>query len=97
MLELPGNRIIQDGLIQRFEFTFEFAWKTVEVQLESQGVNDVLSPKAILKELYALRWIDDETTWLEMLKDRNMTSYVYDESVADEFNNRVRKIPLTMW
>jgi hypothetical protein len=44
MLELPGNRIIQDGLIQRFEFTFEFAWKTVEVQLESQGVNDVLSP-----------------------------------------------------
>jgi len=87
--QFPDNRIIQDGLIQRFEFTFELAWKTSKVKLETQGLNEALSPKAVLKELYSLKWIDDETIWLEMLKDRNMTSHVYDERVADEITDRV--------
>jgi hypothetical protein len=87
--QLPENRIIQDGLIQRFEFTFELAWKTSKVKLELQGLHDAVSPKTVLKELYALKWIDDETTWLEMLKDRKMTSHIYDESVADEITDRV--------
>ena len=87
--QLRDNRIMQDGLIQRFEFTFELAWKTSKVKLESQGLHDAVSPKTVLKELYALKWIDDETTWLEMLKDRKMTSHIYDESVADEITDRV--------
>jgi nucleotidyltransferase substrate binding protein (TIGR01987 family) len=87
--QFPDNRIIQDGLIQRFEFIFELAWKTSKVKLETQGLNEALSPKAVLKELYSLKWIDDETIWLEMLKDRNMTSHVYDERVADEITDRV--------
>ena len=87
--QLPDNRIMQDGLIQRFEFTFELAWKTSKVKLESQGLFDAVSPKMVLKELYSLKWIDDETTWLEMLKDRNMTSHVYDEHIADEITDRV--------
>ena len=87
--QFPDNRIIQDGLIQRFEFTFELAWKTSKVKLETQGLNEALSPKAVLKELYSLKWVDDETIWLEMLKDRNMTSHVYDERVADEITDRV--------
>jgi nucleotidyltransferase substrate binding protein (TIGR01987 family) len=87
--QLKGNQIIRDGLIQRFEFTFELAWKTAKVKLELQGFHDALSPKAVLKEMYALKWIHDEATWLEMLKDRNMTSQVYDEYVADEISERV--------
>ena len=87
--QLPENRIMKDGLIQRFEFTFELAWKTSKVKLESQGLFDAVSPKTVLKELYSLKWVDDETTWLEMLKDRNMTSHVYDEHIADDITDRV--------
>ncbi len=57
--------------------------------MELQCLHDALSPKAVLKEMYGLKWIHDEATWLEMLKDRNMTSHVYDEYVADEISERV--------
>ena len=32
------NRLEKEGLIQRFEYTFELAWKTLKDYLESQEV-----------------------------------------------------------
>ena len=83
------NSILQDGLIQRFEFTYELAWKSAKAKLEEQGVTETNSPKSVFRELYQLKWIDDEQIWLELIKDRNLTSHVYDEQVAEEIASRV--------
>ena len=52
----PENTLLQDGLIQRFEFTFELAWKSLKDYLIDQGVAPSLTfPKEILKEAYAAK------------------------------------------
>lgn len=42
------NDIYQDALIQRFEFTFELAWKTLREFMTDQGYQlEILSPKGV--------------------------------------------------
>jgi nucleotidyltransferase substrate binding protein (TIGR01987 family) len=86
----PGaSDVVRDGVIQRFEFTYELAWKTTKAYLEDIGIVDVNSPKAIFKEAYVQRLITNEDNWLLMLKDRNMTSHTYKEEMAVGIAERI--------
>lgn len=77
------NDVIRDGLIQRFEFTFELAWKASKEYLIDQGFsNDLHFPKQVLRAAYENHMIDDEETWLNMLDSRNRTSHIYDDRIA---------------
>lgn len=79
----PQNDMIRDGLIQRFEFTFELAWKASKEHLIAQGVsNDLHFPKQILRTAYENHMIDEEQIWLNMLHSRNSSSHIYDDRVA---------------
>jgi nucleotidyltransferase substrate binding protein (TIGR01987 family) len=84
-----ASDVVRDGVIQRFEFTYELAWKTTKVFLEDLGIVDINSPKATIKEAYAQRLITDEENWLLMLNDRNMTSHMYKEEMAVEIAERI--------
>ncbi len=81
--------IVRDGVIQRFEFTYELAWKATKEYLEDVGIADKNSPKAVIKEAYAQRLITEEKNWLLMLNDRNMASHVYEEKMAQEISDRI--------
>ena len=83
-----SSDIVRDALIQRFEFTYELAWKTIKVFLEDIGIPDKNSPKAVIKEAYSQKIIENEKEWLLMLNDRNMTSHIYKEEMAEEIANR---------
>ncbi|HET7578853.1 MAG TPA: HI0074 family nucleotidyltransferase substrate-binding subunit [Bacillales bacterium] len=83
------DQLLIDGVIQRFEFTIELFWKTLKRMLEFEGVQ-ASSPKQSLKQAYQLHWIDDEQTWLDMLKDRDRTSYTYGEALANEIYQRFK-------
>lgn len=78
------------GIIQAFEFTFEQCWKALRQIAAEQGM-EVVSPRQSLETALQLKLIDmnDETTWLEMLHDRNMTSHLYRETIAREISDRV--------
>ena len=86
---LQDDRGNVDATIQRFEFTIELFWKLLKHILESKGVQ-VQYPKDILKEAYQGHLIDDEEQWLQILKDRNLTSHTYDENLADIIFNRIK-------
>lgn len=47
------NDVIRDGVIQRFESTYELAWKSTKEYLENIGIVNKLSPKSIIKEAFA--------------------------------------------
>jgi nucleotidyltransferase substrate binding protein (TIGR01987 family) len=84
-----ASDVVRDGVIQRFEFTYELAWKTTKEHLQNIGIVDVNSPKAVIKEAFAQKIITNEQIWILMLNDRNMTSHVYKEELATEIANRI--------
>ena len=50
----------KEGIIQRFEFTLELAWKTLKDKMEFDGlILDKISPKVIVKEAYKAKYIDN--------------------------------------
>ncbi len=57
----------RDGCIQRFEFTFELAWKAVATALSEEGV-DAPSPRRALQEARRLGWIEDDPEYLTTSK-----------------------------
>lgn len=48
-VSLKPTRIHKDATIQRFEFTFELAWKTLKEYIKDQGF-DCKSPKNCFRE-----------------------------------------------
>ncbi len=82
--------LVADATIQRFEFAFELSWKTFGHLFAFEGI-EAKTPREALREAYRVGWIEDETAWLEMLRDRNLTSHVYDEDVATAIYHRIRR------
>ena len=80
---------IRDSIIQRFEFTFELAWKALKLWLEFKKV-EVKGSKDALREALQLGMIEDGAGWSRMQKERNETSHTYDEKIAIEVATFVR-------
>lgn len=98
-LELPiqNDRDIA-GIIQAFEFTFEQAWKSIQKIAHSQGV-EIGSPKAAFSYALQNSWISssEESLWLQLLKDRNLTSHTYQEDLAQQVLSRIQSNYLKMF
>ena len=72
-----------DGIIQRFEFTFEISWKLMKAFMEEEGIIGVcLSPKTTVRQAFKRELIIDGQGWIDMIGDRNRTSHMYDESMS---------------
>lgn len=68
----------KEGIIQRFEYTLELAWKTLKDKMEFDGlILDKIAPKVVLKEAYSAKYLDHIEIWLQMIDDRNLLSHSY--------------------
>lgn len=83
---------VRDGVIQRFEFCTELAWKTVREYLIEQGYADINSPKAVMKTAFSDGLLTNENGWLEILESRNITSHVYDEKTAETIFESIKNV-----
>lgn len=68
----------KEGLIQRFEYTFELAWKTLKDYLESKEMIAKF-PRDVIKNAFQTELIDNGELWINMLKERNLMAHTYDE------------------
>lgn len=90
MLEEP-TEIIIDGTIQRYEFTFELAWKIMKDYLEYNGFIDGLSsPRNIIQLAFQNKIIKNGDIWIQMMLDRNLLSHLYDEEKSREIYNNIK-------
>lgn len=78
------------GIIQAFEFTFEQAWKAIQKKATLLGL-EVGSPKKSFSVAMENFWIpiEEESKWLQLIKDRNLTSHTYHEDIAKEVLDRI--------
>ena len=61
--------IIIDGILHRFEFTFELAWKTMKDFLEYNGISENIgSPREILRRAFESHLIEDGEEWMEKIR-----------------------------
>jgi len=77
------NDLDRDGVIQRFEFTFELLWKVLQEYAMFEGL-EAASPREAFRIAADVGLIDDPVPWFEFLKNRNRTTHLYDEKEARE-------------
>lgn len=99
------NQLEKEGVIQRFEFTFELAWKVLKDKMEHDGLTiDQISPRAVVRLAYQAKYIEDADVWLRMIGDRNLMSHTYDsakfevvlQSIAKEYLPMLSEWQLTL-
>ena len=73
--------LLEEGLIQRFEYTHELAWKVMKDYAEYQGHTNIQGSRDAFRKALEMGIIDDER-WMESIKDRNLTSHNYDDETA---------------
>ena len=89
-LALPEDPIVRDACLQRFEFTFETAWKAIQADASAEGL-ECTSPRDCFRTAFRMGILDlQETSWLKMVEDRNRTSHTYDEETAEEIYRSLR-------
>lgn len=89
VVELDKTEIIRDSAIQRFEFTYEAAWKTLKQYFRMKG-EECDFPRDAFKLAFKFDLITEEELYLEMIKDRNITSHEYGREKADEIFEKIR-------
>ncbi|MYI07222.1 MAG: nucleotidyltransferase [Gemmatimonadetes bacterium] len=93
----------REGLVQRFEYTFALAWKTMKDRLEHDGmrVEPRPTPRNVIRTAFETGMIGDGQAWIDMLTDRNAMSHEYDaeafEAVADKVHQRYLGLFGELW
>ena len=86
-----AKQIIIDGVLHRFEFTFELAWKTIKDYLEYMGITDKTgSPRENIQEAFKQGLIDDGEIWIKIMLSRNELSHIYDEQTSRKIYDNIK-------
>jgi nucleotidyltransferase substrate binding protein (TIGR01987 family) len=83
----------KEGTLQRFEYSFELAWKVMKDYLEENGIIiNPVTPKQVIKQAFAAKIISEGQVWIDMLLSCNLMSHTYDfikfESIAKDVEQK---------
>src|SRR5256885_2525846 len=87
------DEIVRDAAIQRFEYTYELAWKMIKRHLEWAGNGEAgtLTRRDLFREAARTGLIADADVWFEYHQARNETSHTYEETAAEEVYESAKK------
>ena len=83
--------LLREGLIQRFEYTHELAWKVMKDYAEYQGYVDVRGSRDAFRLAFEMGLISDKR-WMDSIADRNLTSHNYDDETAEEIYQTIVEV-----
>ncbi len=83
------SELEQQGLIQSFEFTHEFAWKVMKDYFYYQGNVEIRGSRDATREAFSFNIIIKGEVWMDMIVSRNKTSHTYDEKTAKEIVDNI--------
>lgn len=76
------KELLQEGLIQRFEYTQELAWNVMKDYATYQGIEGVMGSRDAIRTALRIGIIDD-ARWMKTITDRNLSSHDYNDETAD--------------
>lgn len=86
------SQLEQEGVIQRFEYTMELAWKTMKDYLESQNVVfDQITPRAVIRKAFETGIIKQGDVWQNALDARNKMSHTYNFEIFGKVIEDIRQ------
>jgi nucleotidyltransferase substrate binding protein (TIGR01987 family) len=72
------NALEKEGIIQRFEYTWELAWKVLKDYLEHEGVVlSKITPASVIRAAFDAKIISHGDNWMQALDARNKMAHVY--------------------
>ncbi len=72
------SQLEKEGLIQRFEYTMELAWKSMKDYLEYENmILDQITPRTVIRRAYEAGLIHQGSIWQAALDARNRMSHTY--------------------
>jgi nucleotidyltransferase substrate binding protein (TIGR01987 family) len=86
---LNMSELEREGLIQRFEYTYELAWKTMQDIIKVNDPSFSGGAGTVLEMAAAKGYIEDLDDWKELKSSREMTSHTYDESTAESIADKI--------
>lgn len=90
------SNLEKEGVIQRFQYTFELAWKTLKDYLQYTGILfEQITPRRVIKEAFAARIITDGAIWIKMLEHRNLMSHTYNKAIFENAIDAINRQYLT--
>lgn len=75
--------ILKEGVIKRFEYTYELAWNVMKDYADFQGNPDIPGSRSAIREALKMGLITHGKTWMDMIESRIRTSHTYNEETAD--------------
>ncbi len=82
----PDDEELRDACIQRFEFSFELAWKMIKRRLERDLANTTqlegISYRELIRLAHVASLVDGVQAWWVFRDMRNLSSHTYDTQVA---------------
>jgi len=85
-------RTHRDSVIQRFEYSEELFWKYLQIYLkEVLAIIDIHGPKPVIRKSFSLELLNEPEAEksLEMIKDRNLSSHIYIEAIAEHLASKI--------
>jgi len=86
-----AEALIKEGILQRFEFTHELAWKVMKDYLEYEGHQGITGSRSASRLAFSLEIVEDGQVWMDMIESRNRTVHTYDERVLEQEFAKVQK------
>lgn len=81
------KEVLQAGVIQNFEFTYELCWKFIKRWLEinvSRIAVDGVTRRELFRVAAENRLITEVENWMRFHEARNLTSHTYDPAISEE-------------
>ena len=87
----------KEGVIRRFEYTWELAWKVMKDYLEHEGVVlDKVTPASVIRAAFNAKLITNGECWMQALDARNKMSHVYNMQKFEGTIQDIQKNYLTL-
>jgi len=84
------NKLERQGIVKAFELCYELAWKTLQDYLRDLGFEEVVGPKATIRQAFHGGLIQDGERWAAMHEARDRSTHVYNEEQAAQLEHEIR-------